>query len=72
MELPTNPGNFVRIAQGIRNCGGFIFLNFVKFNSLGKPHSTPAPAPMMVKFGVETHRGATCRPCGAKRFKLDR
>ena len=52
MESPTNPDNFVRIAQRIRHYGALIFPNFVKFTVFWV--TRPTLAPMIVKFGVES------------------
>jgi len=30
MKLPINPERFTRIEKGIRPCGAFVFLNFLK------------------------------------------
>ena len=82
--MTLHPANVVKIAQGIRPCGAFIFhisvKSELKFQFWGS--YTLVVAPMGVKFGTEegpkvpssmpnfTPIGATCRPCGPKNLKI--
>jgi len=82
--MDTNSENFVKITQGIRPCGAFIFHILVKyeqkFQFLGS--NTLVALPIGVKFGMvegtfgpllpaKFHPiGAMCRPCVAKNLKF--
>jgi len=66
LKRGTNSANFVKIAQGIRPCGAFIFHILIKsqykFGFWG-------PIPLsLYRWGWPI--GAMCRPCGAKNLKI--
>jgi len=80
LKWDTNSTDFVKIAQGIRPCGAFIFGILIKYESKFQfwESYTLIVTLIGVKYGMEewipmlnfTPIGAMCRPCGAKNLKI--